>query len=287
MELPKEIQSGCEAGIYQPLLAYLSAKKKGRDLPNLAPQFKPNSLCKLAKLALLYNQAGFLNESGKLCDLLDKLKAFPALWCKEKEYNPKELSRLFDRLSSVDRIPNDEPIDVTFIQEDGFNGVLTLSGNGTSLGTIQSGGIEIRSFGPQSSNHVFGIQGSGLDGWTQAKANKETWLKFEHAFEDAVLKLRFHLVGLKPENPQYLAFYVKAKRAEVGNQAFLPKSLERFKGEANAVSFENRLTIEPSTPLNIQVIPLAGEGCYWDSDFLILFKVNSLLPQITFNIINS
>lgn len=284
MEQSKEIQSGCEAGIYQPLLAYISAKKMGRTLPNYTPQFKPIALCKLAKLALLYSQAGFKKESGKLCAALDRLKEFPTLWCPEHEYHPTEFNRIFNKLSSIVRVPNEDPIDVTFIQEHGFSGALTLSGNGTSLGAIYSEGVEIRAFGPQSQNFSFGIRGAGLDGWTQTLANRETWLNLKHSFEEKILKLSFHLVGIKPESPQHMAFYVKAKRAEVGTQAFLPKSLERFKGQADAVSFENHLSIKSSIPLNIQVIPLAGEGCYWDCDFLILFEINSFVCQFEFSL---
>ena len=91
-------------------------------------------------------------------------------------------------------------------------------------------------------------------------------------------------MGLKPENPQHIAFYVKAKQASVESQIFLPKSLKRFKAQASRVVFENHLHLEPSTPLNSQVIPLAGEGCYWDSGFLILFEVTPFLSQITFNL---
>ena len=121
MELSKEIQSGFEAGIYQPLLAYLSAKKLGQSLPKYTPQFKPISLYKLAKLAQFYEEAGFHNEAGKLCDLLDKIHKFPALWCSENEYNPSQFQKVYEKLSSITRIPSENLFDLTLIHEEGFN----------------------------------------------------------------------------------------------------------------------------------------------------------------------
>ena len=105
MELSKETQSGCEAGIYQPLLAYLSAKKMGRALPKYTPEIKAISLYKLARLAQFYEEAGFHQEAGKLCELLDKTHQFPSLWCCEKEYNPKQFRKIYKKLASIDSVP--------------------------------------------------------------------------------------------------------------------------------------------------------------------------------------
>ena len=146
--------------------------------------------------------------------------------------------------------------------------------------------IEVRAFGPQNASLKFGIQGKGMDGWVQTFANPEIWLSMQHECIEDQLQLKLNLVGLRPEEPLSIAFYVKANQCEVGDQIYLPKSLERFKNQAEKVSFENQLQIETAGPHKLEVIPLAGEGCYWDSGFLVLFEISPFVSGATFTISN-
>jgi hypothetical protein len=44
------------------------------------------------------------------------------------------------------------------------------------------------------------------------------------------------------------------------------------------------LQIESSLPRKVRIIPLAGEGCFWDTEFLAAFEIPSIDPQLRFTI---
>ena len=297
---------------------------------------------KLCKLALLWQEAGFVREAGQLARWLFKLEHFPSLWCPEKEYDEEEGKRLFSHLAKIEPIyrepssfvnlgdrhsgpslsypssavlmqyrpPQDssnldhseahqnsqnltvcgiagvEPeIHLSLVETSRISAALTLDGNGTSLGMIRSGDVEIRAFGPQSASLMFGIKGRSMNGWTRTAAYPEVWLEMKHEVKDEELKLDFRFVGIKAEMPLSLSFYVKAPSCQIGNDILKPKSLRRFHGEVQAVSFGNKLKIESGQPHKVQVIPLAGEGCYWDAEFLVSFELHPFIPQASFRLI--
>lgn len=280
MELFKDIRSGCEADIYQPLLAYLRAKKTGKITPPYIPQYTLMSIQKLCQLALLWHEAGFVTEAGQLTHWLLPLEKFLPLWCPEKEYNEKEALALFSQLSKIEPIPGNPPdFDLTLFE----NAAFTLSGNGTSLGMIRAGDVEIRAMGPQAASLKFGIKGKGLNGWTRCSALPEVWFEAKPKCKDAEFTLDLHFVGLKPETPLSFAFYVKAQSCQIGSEILKPKSLRRFNGETNTVIFQ-KVKIESSHNHKVQVIPLAGEGCFWDCEFLASFEIHPFESQVCFSV---
>lgn len=284
MEL-QDIQSGCEADLCQPLIAFLRAKKEGRSAPPFIPQWDLMPLHKLCQLALLWSRNGFEREAGQLAHWLSQFvqngKPLLPLWCPEKEYNEKEGERLFSLLSAVEPIPSEPPdFGLTLIHSPAMTSAFTLAGNGTSLGMIRTADVEIRALGPQTETLNFGIKGRGMNGWTRCFALPEVWLEVKTACKERECQLDLRFVGLKPETPLYFAFYVKAPSCQVGNEVLKPKSLRRFNGEASTVIFQ-KLKIE-STQHKVQVIPLAGEGCFWDTDFLVTFEMHPFEPQAKF-----
>lgn len=286
MQLFDETHSSCEADLYQPLLGYIHAKKSDRNTPPFIPKWSLMPVHKLCKLALLWQEAGFVREAGQLARWLLKLERFPSLWCPEKEYDEEEGKRLFSHLSKIEPIAGVEPeIHLSLVETSRFSAALTLDGNGTSLGMIRSGDVEIRAFGPQSASLKFGIKGRSMNGWTRTAAYPEVWMEMKHEVKDEELKLDFRFVGIKAEMPLSLSFYVKASSCQIGNDILKPKSLRRFHGEVQTVSFGNKFKIESGQPHKVQVIPLAGEGCYWDAEFLVSFELHPFIPQASFKLI--
>lgn len=283
MRLFDEIHSSCEADVYQPLLEYLRAKKMGKNTPPYIPKWGLMSVLKLTKLALLWHEAGFSKEATHLSNWLLKLEPFLPLWCSDKEYDEKEGKRLFSLLHKLKSAPGEEPeFNLAILSTPKISAALTLDGNGTSLGVIRAGEFEIRAFGPQDNSLNFGIKGRSIDGWTRVAAFPEVWLEMNHRFKDDECKFDFRFIGLKPENPLYLAFYVKAQSCQIGNEVFKPKSLKRFHGEAQSVNFENQFRIESGQPHKVQLIPLAGENCFWNCEFMLAFELHPFVTQVTF-----
>jgi len=286
MDLFSESHTSCEADIYQPLLAFIRDKKLGCNSPPYIPKWELMPVHKLCKLALLWQEAGFEKEAGRLAHWLSKLRPFPLLWCQESEYDDEETQKLFSHLSKIPPIFSGEEPDfnVKIIETPQISAALTLDGNSTSLGMIRAGDVQIRAFGPQNSTLMFGIQGKGQDGWTRTAAFPEVWLEMKAATNEGALKLDFRFIGINPETPLSLAFYVKAQSCQISQDVLRPKSLRRFHGEVQSITFENKLKIEAGQPHKVQVIPLAGEGCYWDSEFLLSFELYPCVTQASFNI---
>lgn len=279
MELFEKDHTGCEADPFQPLRAYLRKIKSGKVSAPYIPECKLLPLHQLCELAHLWREAGLTKEAEELGHWLRPLAAFPTLWCPEKLFNEEKSKRLFSLLTVGKE--GDCPFNLTLLKTESIDAALTLSGNGTSLGVIRTNDAEIRAFGPQGSSLKFGIQGEGMNGWTRCFALPEVWLEMKAQTIDKTLQLDFRFVGLQTENPLSLSFYVKADSCQIGKEILKPKSLRRFNGETNRVQL-NQMVIETTLPHKIQVIPLAGEGCFWNCEFLVSFEMAPCSPQTNF-----
>ncbi len=165
---------------------------------------------------------------------------------------------------------------------------LTLSGHGTSLGTFRNHGVEVRAFGPQfyplTNLQLFGVRGlyqaqhlseSQMCGWTRCHAQPEVWLEVNVLSSALETHLAAQWLGLSSERKAAFVFYVKADSARVADELFRSKSLQRYKGSSDAVSFnEGAFTISCLKKRSLQLIPLAGEDCFWGADFLVAFDIS-------------
>ncbi len=276
------IRSSNETVENQLLLDYLRAKKGEKVAPPYLPRCDFGSLSQLCQLALLWQEAGFEKEAGQLAHWLSSLEEFIALWCSEKEFDEEKTRHCFSLLTKIEPIPGWKPdFEVMVFKDLPIYAAFTWVGKGTSLGAIWANGVEIRAFGPQALSLCFGIQGKGIDGWSRCFALPEVWLRISPRWEEGKFDLYF--VGLTLETPVTFAFYVKAPSCEIGGECFKPKSLRRFSGEGKAVRFGS-LAIESREMHRIQIIPLAGEGCFWNCDFLVSFEIHPLTPQVSFSI---
>ncbi len=266
--------ASCEADLCRPLLAYIQAKKTGKNPPPYVPKWDIAPLHELFEFASLLETAGF-DARGAL-SWLSSLRSFPSLWCPEKKFDRRE----FPELEGSDACPS--PLfDVALVQTPRLQAALTLEGKKTSLGVILVQDVEVRAFGPQGSDLHFGIDGKGSNGWVQTAPYPEIWMEMKHSVnQEGALGLEFRFVGVKPEEKLSLAFYVKAQSCKIGNEEFKPKSLRRFQGETKSVLFNKKVLIESSEPRRVELIPLAGEGCFWDSEFLLSYPLSSFTPQL-------
>lgn len=172
---------------------------------------------------------------------------------------------------------------------------MTLCGAGTSLGVFSSKDVEIRAMGPQGlplgKMESFGIDrqpdGAFMTGWTRLAASPEAWMHLQADLREGRFGLKF--MGLKPEEPIAFVFYVKAGSCHVEGQAFKPKSLQRYTGSSSSFLFrgkESQIKIECVSSLKPQLIPLAGDGGFWGSDFLLSFEILPFASQVNFSILN-
>lgn len=269
----------------------------GNILPPFIPRAELMPVHGLCSLALQWHKRGFVQEASHLAHWLLPLKPFPSLWCSEKEYNEKEANRLFSLLSEIEPVAGNIPdFNLTLLQNSSLSAAFTLSGRGTSIGALCSANVEIRAMGPQvyRSRHEalfhvdcginsfqFGIRGEGSNHWAQCAPLSEVWLEIKPRCSESACQLDLRFVGL--ESPLSFAFYVKAQNCQVGNEILKPKNLQRFNGEVKSVKLDH-LVICSSSAHKVEVIPLAGEGCFWDSEFLVSFEIHPFAPQASFSI---
>ncbi len=157
---------------------------------------------------------------------------------------------------------------------------LAFKGKGTSLGVIRAGSVEISAFGPQvhplNDPHLFGIYTSDDPSWMAVNAEKEVWFQLIPSFETDTIDVRF--IGISPQVPISFVFYVKADFVRLDQDVYFPKSLRRYGGDAKRLILEKGnhcLSIENRYPGSLELIPLAGEKCFWGADFLIGFQIPS------------
>jgi hypothetical protein len=292
------------------VLSHLLAKQLGRLTAPLIPRHKQMPLFELCQLALLWSIAGFSKEASSLAASISSFVDFPTLWCREEEYDEKEshLSLALFRGIPSSALNSDTPpfflalaqvfsgFDVPcsiepfspeplFLYSSDIQGTLSSWGKGTSLGILRSKDVEVRSFGPQSlplnNPQGFGIERAleGSDGWVNASGLPEVWLHVKNFFEEG-LEVRF--LGVPREPLLTFSFYVKAASAQIGASRFMPKSLIRYQGEAKPVLFGDKFQIESLLPTKMELIPLAGEGCFWGTEFLLSFEIHPLESRCLF-----
>lgn len=190
--------------------------------------------------------------------------------------------------------PNDLDSCVQIDRTPHWQSAFTLQGFKSSLGWVRLKKIELRAFGPQGlplgDAQRFGIE-SGFDkkskGWTCCAADREIWVQPKWMVTEEGSRLHLRWMGLRVESPLSFVFYAKASQCELQNEIFKPKSLKRYQGQAQRVLLreeEEVLEIQSSSLKKVEVIPLAGEGSFWDCDFLISFELHPLETDMSFEI---
>lgn len=272
-----------EADFYRPLFSHLSSQKKVLSKP-LRLRFL--SFYHLMRLALFYKEIQEEEKAHLLASELLSLEKFPTLWTRQEEFDEVLFKKLFSRLKTFASIASSPTFpNFSLLKTPKMEGVFTLNGRKTSLGAIRAA-REIRAFGPQDRSLTFGIEGSATDGWTRASADLNVWLSMKTKEEKEGILIDFHFVGINPSHPLFLAFYIKADTCRVGDTLLTPKSLKKHQSKALEVSFDDKLLLQSKNSPSLEVIPLAGKGAFWDSDFLVCFEICPISFEHSFLIQN-
>ena len=176
---------------------------------------------------------------------------------------------------------------------------LTLSGWNTGLGAMRYKDVEIRALGPQrfplSESDGFGIaqyqahqaiiEMGSIEGWTRCYAERDIWLHVKAGLRENSLDFETKWVGISPAGGALaFVFYVAAKQCTLEDGSkFLPQNLHRYQGLSQKIIFNESLQISCSEPLRMQVIPLSGSGCFWNTTFLIAFEFTSSQNEASYS----
>ncbi len=265
------------------------------------------SMSELCQLALLRSPF----DEGALARTLLPFHEFPTLWSYEDSYVPLETKHSIDLLlhafGKKDSLPeNPSPyfqalaksasikegsVSELFLAKRLDFGTISSAfvsqGKGVSLGAMKSGQVEIPAFGPQlhplNDSKLFGVDLVESSTWAFMSAEKEIW--FEHTPLSSGKGFETRFFGLTPKKAVSFVFYIKAQIAKINDELFLPKTLKRFSKEADRITFEKQgssLSITSTSICKVELIPLAGEGSFWDSDFLLAFEVPSFDGRLGF-----
>ena len=161
----------------------------------------------------------------------------------------------------------------------------TSSGFNSGLGAIQMADVQFRAFGPQTKTLTdcsgFGIRGVQSSSWAQCFGQSDAWVSLVPTLispQEICFEIKW--VGIET---LWLSFYVLAKSCSLEDGTeFFPRNLHRFQGRSQKILFDRSVSLESSESLELQVIPLAGTNCYWNSTFLTAFKFNSSVGGSSF-----
>ncbi len=258
-------------------------------------------------LLFLWKEAGLIQESQKLAEWLLGFGAPPiALGYLESEYCLEEQQEAYQRLTIAYGPSKPFLVDADFRMVRSPHAFFTLQGWNSPLGSLDLGeGIHVRALAPEElplrgalSFGLSWIRGAGpkdlleagaegvhLKGWT-ATYPSQIWMEIElvTTLQQSILTATFR----EPlKRPLAFAFYLTAASCEIGGVTFFPRSLHRYQGEEKRVFLQGtkeRRQISSTDPLPLQLIPLAGKGAFWDTDFLLAFEVPPHSSAIQFKI---
>jgi hypothetical protein len=231
-----------------------------------------------------------------------------AAWLFYRECNFDEgEAKAFLKTESVEPFGMDAHLGIVSFTTPRLTASFTLSGWNTGFGAISFNEVEVRSMGPHcfplSDSSGFGISQIAaakaqieshpdrimLNGWTQCFGMKEVWLHLHAAADQNGVQFNVRWMGIGPNTgskggPLAMALYVKAKTCALEDGTVLqPCSLGRYQGKGQRIVLDGTVLLECSEILNLQIIPLAGSGCFWNASFLIAFDFTSSQNQAAYS----
>jgi hypothetical protein len=190
--------------------------------------------------------------------------------------------------------------------------VCTLHGGHTGLGVFRFGDIEIANYGPQylplGQCQGFGIEGNArsdqgirhsLIEWRRHSFTlrgcarlvdqpshspfeigkfRGIWLEVTQEFIKPHFYLKTSFLGLDGWESVAFSFFVKAHCCRLQSQCLFPRTLERYEGTVQMITFEGNESVlelrSLSFPGTMQVLPLAGGNNFWGADFLVAYLLS-------------
>jgi|GEM_PF-2041963 len=125
-----------------------------------------------------------------------------------------------------------------------------------------------------------------VDGEAEHPRQGPLWLHVHFQAKDGAACIQTMWMG--EENPaMYIALFVKGSKIIVDQKFHLhPSTLDRYQGSVAPLSIHGETTslqVCAKASHSMQVIPLAGQGCFWGAEFLIAYalqKEETLLLEI-------
>jgi len=264
------------------------------------------------ELSHLWEELGLLEKNEQLIDLGNDAKQWVERWGNNVDplfYREMDFVETKDPISKETLDGTDDFLGITRLSTPATHAAFTLSGWNTGLGVLKFGEVEIPAFGPQgfplSESGGFGLAQIGahqpviatnseqlsLSGWSRCFHDKEIWLSLNAMANAQTVCVDIRFVGIKScsmsdlsaKVPLAMVFYVRASTCTLEDGSVLhPKGLQRYQGNGQKIIFDQNLQLECSKILKLQIIPLAGSGCFWNATFLVAFEFNPSQDQAAF-----
>lgn len=233
-----------------------------------------------------------------------EIPLFPKILCKWITTLPNEPLTL----SPLGKYAIAPTQDWAVFHEENFEGALTFSGIHSGLGEIHFQDVHVVSFGPKhfplgdmSSYGIFhpifpskkmgeayfSFRDGRLlgEGWIRLCHKKallhvgsEIWLKLHIKVDPQTIELVYSRLPFSSDPSFLLAFIIEAKSCQVDGITLLPGSLDQFCGTPPRVlSFRGKeasIQFFLENVAKVHIIPLAGNGCFFDGSFLVGIEQN-------------
>lgn len=263
---------------------------QGMDRKNETPvdlqglNFK--ELCEFSVLRSSHDGGGLISHLASLSD-------FPTLFSSQESYDPLETKQALDLLKQLHEetslfyqalskiaVFSEEKVKSPLAKRVAFGDVkaaFTLQGKKVPYGALNVQRIEVPAFGPHlhplNEASFFGVDlDQEFPQFARVSGDRELW--FEHKLTPSGFEIQ--MFGVSPKKSVFFTFYVRAEKAVIKGKEILPKTLNRFSGEADSVMFKKQDTvfsINPTSLVKTTLIPLAGDASFWGSDFLLAFEI--------------
>ncbi len=188
---------------------------------------------------------------------------------------------------------------------------LSFEGKGTGVGSLAFDQVQVITFAPQVSEvgelDKYGINFTSKDrqhvvvakdrdqfscrGWSRIQGDRDVWVEHDlRVNRDAVdLFIAFESFSSMPLILSE-CFFVACESVLVDQRMVRKGVLERVRGTPRTlewISDKEHVKVYLESKMTCQVIPLAGEGCFWGADFMISLQPEDISKRIHIQIVRT
>jgi hypothetical protein len=245
------------------------------------------------ELASHWDELGELESATRLREWVAQFGFLAAsLYYPERGFDAAEMEEF--TLAPRERSAIDSHLGMAASQFGEIESCFTLTGANTGLGSMRLGSVRVPSFGPElpplSHMSRFGLlhgaavntvsfsseERVALEGWTRLYGDQEICLNLRTSTTKEAVLIDVRFLGIEPGRSAFMAFYVSAKTCTLeGEGTYHPGGLQGYRGKRKVILLDDSVQLSSSQGTDMQVIPLAGNSCFWNAAFLIAFEFNS------------
>ncbi|MCH9620682.1 MAG: hypothetical protein S4CHLAM20_00830 [Chlamydiia bacterium] len=257
--------------------------------------YKKDSL--RASIFILMSLYGSLVDSQRCNDLLPKLDPYEGGLFQTLDIEQRLLCRLLEKALScrnneakIKETPQ-EVEGLLNLQSDGFSFKSSLY-HKVGIGSLSHlDKLVIPSFGPHvlplGKSDLYGLKqplalngdvtDEGLSMWSRVASTEEYGLHWIHSLikcQDNICKIESFVWSAKAEEGLSLVFFLRGKSIKVLDKVYNSGGLERAYVETSKIDLDvdgRNMQILLKAPLQVEIIPLAGQEFFWNSDFIVSF----------------